>query len=110
MNKIDQLFIRACKSRNPKKRVLSVYRRFYCSRDNVEFYVAGTLTDIVDKNLDYSASDMLSDMNPDNAWRWVEGDASYWERVNAVLISKIRLSKIDKFEGLTAPLMFKKVA
>ena len=34
MTKIEMLFIRACKSPNPKQRVLSVYRRFYRKTTN----------------------------------------------------------------------------
>ena len=29
MNKLDMLFIRACKARDAKKRIKSIYRRYY---------------------------------------------------------------------------------
>lgn len=50
--KVDQLFIRACKSKNPYLRLHSIYNRFYCKgakpkiKDTV---IIDILSDIVDE-------------------------------------------------------------
>jgi hypothetical protein len=53
MDKIEQLFIRACKSKNPDQRLKSVYKRFYLEdlSGGRTFYdvMNALLTPIVDK-------------------------------------------------------------
>ena len=49
MDKIDQLFVRACKSEgNEIKKIEKLYKRFYLNRENVECFVAGLLAAVCD--------------------------------------------------------------
>ena len=108
MNKIDQLFIRACKSEG-LKRVQSVHRRFYATKDTSSVYIAGILARICHEHLLYNTVDLINDLNPDNAWKYSNKKVdTYLEHVVNVLISKIRLTEVIKFDGLTSPLMFRK--
>ena len=89
----------------------SVYRRFYLPNKEAEIHIAGILSRIVDENLSYSVTRLLEDMQPSKAWYWgLANDATYIQRMMAVLISKIRHSEADKFNGLTAPAMFRPAA
>ena len=111
MNKTDQLFIRACKSKDAKKRVCSVYRRFYLLGQPKSHDLARILVRIVDKHLTFTASDLISSLHPDHAWKHgLTADADYWDRVVAVLISKIRLSEVQYFDGLSTPAMFREAS
>jgi len=109
MEKLTQLFIRACKSRNPQVRVRSVYRRFYGDYSNPEVHIMGILAAICDEFLELKVLDIISEMNPDNAWKYGKSD-SYESAVIKFLTSKIRLSEVSRFEGLQAPLMFRRAA
>lgn len=109
MNKLDQLFVRACKSKNPDVRILSIYRRFYYGVPSWDS-IAALLARICDEHMDIRVGTLLSDLSPVNAWKYgTEEETPYWERVVRVLTSKIRTAKIDNFEGLTPPLRFRHV-
>jgi hypothetical protein len=108
----DQLFIRACKSKNSDARIRSVYRRFYYSgKENNDVHIAGILSRLCEQYLDYTVGDLINDLHPGNGWKYgIEEDADHWTRCVAVLASKIALSKVSKFPGLTSPLMFRQAA
>ena len=111
MDNIDQLFIRACKSREPEKRILSVYRRFYLSGGEQSYsHLVAILAKIINERIDYPLTDILSDLNPENPWRSASNEGSYWERVFDLLVSKIRLARVSELQGLKAPLKLRKVA
>lgn len=105
MNKIDQLFIRACKVENPKKRLQSIYRRFYLPCEQYAIATSHILAGIVDENLEYKIGDILVDMSPYSIK--ISEDMTYYEKFLNVLISKIRYTSNDKFDGLTKPSRFK---
>lgn len=109
MNKTTQLFIRACKSKDPNRRVVSVYKRFYCRENNPIPALICILSGIVDEFIGIQRTyRLLSDISPDNAWRTCEADYNFNEACFNVLVDKIRFTKGSKFEGLSMPLIFKK--
>ena len=105
MDKLDQLFIRACKVENSEKRLQSIYRRFYLPCEQYTTVTSHVLARIVDENLKYSIGDLLVDMSPSSI-KVCEG-MTYYEKFLSVLISKIRYTNINEFEGLTKPSKFK---
>ena len=108
MENIEQLFIRACKSLEPKKRVFSVYRRFYLQCDDPTPHLVDILTSIIDKYVGVSARSMIDDLSPSNAWKF-DGDCepTYINIVLNVLISRIRLTARDKFPNMRSPAKFR---
>lgn len=107
MNKYEMLFVRACKSRNPAKRVRSVYSRFYLrNSDETEntFYIAGIIANICDKYHPISTSNLFTALHPGNKWKYgIEDDESYWASSIKIMISHLRLSEVSKFEGYIGP-------
>ena len=110
MDKLTQLFIRACKVKNPRKRVLSVYRRFYyAGSGDPSCHIVLILAKICDTYSLFGSAALLSELHPSNAWKHSgQGEAAtYEERCVGLLISKIRLTKIAVFPGLTRPAPFR---
>jgi len=110
MNKIDQLFVRACKSECPEKRVLSVYRRFYVQHHVPESYAyhAQITARICEKYELCSLLELVSATNPENKWQYsLDKDVCYHQFVFRVLVRKIRFADTSKFEGLIAPAKFR---
>lgn len=105
MKMLDQLFIRACKSGDANKRIKSVYRRFY-HYDYDSANIVHILAKICDNQLQFSAIDLISELSPNNNWKYPD---NYWEKCVNILISKIRLSEVSKFDGLVAPLKFRRL-
>lgn len=110
MNKVEQIFIRACKSADPYTRLQSVYRHFYYA-DYSNKAVVNILVDICGKHGLLSIGDIVNDLAPYNDWKYSsEENIDYWEKCVHVLCSTIRLSSVDKFSGLTPPLRFRLAA
>lgn len=108
MEKIEQLFIRACKSLDARKRVLSVYRRFYLQCENPDPHLVIILAPIIDKHLQIPAADWINDLNPVNAWKFGGDETDDFMTITLnVMISRIRLAHRDKFPGLTPPAKFR---
>jgi len=112
MNKIDQLIIRACKSKNPDTRLKSVYRRFYCSDEELFFAsITGILARLCEDNLSFTVGALITELNPGNGWKYgvntIARDYNYWEHCSKVLSSRIRLSMVSEFDGLSIPRRFK---
>lgn len=108
MNNVNQLLIRACKSRDPHARVRSVYRRFYLmsgSEQERTIALSGILTGIVDKFCPMTSCELINELGPSRDWLCPE--CNYYERALRVLISRIRLSKASCFIGLIAPARFR---
>jgi len=62
MNKHDQLFIRACKSKDPEKRLYSVLNRLYLRNTTPEFKRANlmvVLAEVCDRNLPISNTKLV---------------------------------------------------
>lgn len=108
MNKIDQLFIRACKSLNPDIRLRSVYRRFYGNYEHHDIHIANVLISLNEKYDIVSAKICMLELSPDNFIMFgCTIDDDYYLIVKKMLTSKIRLSSIKKFPGMKTPLKFK---
>lgn len=109
MNKLDQLFIRACKLENPHKRVFSVYKRFYC-RDikNPEPHIINILAKLCDKYVPMTTTHLLGVLDPNHIQFFIREDYDYNQACLQTLISRIRLSEVSKFPGLTSPARFRR--
>lgn len=109
MDNITQLYIRACKSKDPRTRIRSTYRRFYGKYGEAEMNNAlvHILASICDKYLDLSVLDLCCDLNPYKYLR--EDTRPYAERVVDVLASKIRLTEASVWlsKGYIKPLRFR---
>lgn len=94
---IHTLFIRACKSKDPEKRVSSVYRRFYMSYGNADTnaIIVSLLTEIVDKYCPIHLHNLLRELSPQAYF--YNPETEYWTKVKSILISHIRLSHKDCF-------------
>jgi hypothetical protein len=106
MINLELLFIRTCKSQNPEKRIKSVYRRFYLDSGKfVDNHLLDILSKIVDKHLNITNTQMINLLNPDTSWMHLNksGETPYSTRVMRILISEIRHSSIDDFEGFISP-------
>lgn len=101
------LFVRACKCRSPFKRVLSVYRRQYGNYENDTMYIAGILASLCDKYNVITTSQLLTDMNPDNHWKFGNKLDGYFTTSVNILISHIGHTNIDKFGGFISPIRFR---
>lgn len=108
MTKTDQLFIRACKSKNPLTRVQSVYRRFYIEKNNTHPYIAMILAELCDRFNTFTTTQFILEMSHNNNWRYGNDAYSFYLQCINRLISKIRFTDGAKFVGLTAPLAFRK--
>lgn len=104
MTKLDMLWVRACKSKNPQRRLQSVYRRFYlCGEPEVED-LAGILCDLVDKYLDLPLHNVIDGLNPNHPYYM---EHTYHEQVLAFFTSKLRLSPSSCYKGYIAPRRFR---
>lgn len=111
MRKVTQLWIRACKSRNPRKRVDTLYKRFYYvdnDYNNIRKGIISILSQIHDKYCKIDTLKMIDAVSKDGLyWRFSSKPYDYHEAVLEYLISKIRLSEKDRFPGLTPPRKFR---
>ena len=107
MKKLDQLFIRACKTLYPERRVRSVYRRFYTRQSVPDVYLIGALARLCDKYVPMSAVDLIQELSPEQAWRNCSSGYSYDKVCLRVLINRIRFSEKCEFPGMVAPLRFR---
>lgn len=106
MNTTDNLIIRACKSSNPRRRIESVFRRFYLHTSNPERHIIVVLSRICDEYCQFTTSDLIERLSPQNRWMHADG-SDFYSACIGVLISKIRLSEAVDFPGLTAPAFFR---
>ena len=112
MDKLDLLFIRACKSGNALKRVQSVYRRYYYGLADSYDCMANILLDICEKYDLIKMSFLISELDPRlpiNAYKLANLPIEeYHLQVCRIFISKIRCSRVDKFDGFKSPCRFNK--
>ncbi len=109
MTPLEQLFIRACKSKDPDTRVRSVYRRLYSrtrepSAEDV--HITAILIDIADKFRLTNASYMITEMSPNSSWKY-EHCNNYWHKASTIIVNKIRCTKSSDLEGLIPPAKFR---
>lgn len=85
MNKVDQLFIRACKNMESTKKLLWVYRRYYWSHGtDEEAYreISGILERITEEYFPMSAPDMIRYIDPaEPKWRMSKEKYSFGYKV-----------------------------
>jgi len=111
MDKIDQLFIRACKANDPVKRLTSVYKRFYTRELNcadTKYYMTSILLDAVDRYGLIGVHDLVIKMSPRENYLHEDG-IGYYDKLLEVLMRKIRYTdrlKLDQL-GVSIPLRFK---
>ena len=106
MDKLDMLFVRACKTLDPDTRLRSVVRRFFLiDPDDGRELIIGRLAELCDDYGLISISTLTHHLSPFNAWKYTEspnGDTRY-----GVLLSIVRLSQVSKFPGLISPRRFR---
>ena len=107
---IEQLFIRACKVLDSDKRIRSVYRRFYCLDGNPEPHIILILADICDKYIPMKISEVIDALNPSQSWNHQNSKYVCNDVCLSALISRIRLSNIDSFPGISTPAKFRDAA
>lgn len=109
MNNTDQLLIRACKSKDPMRRVISVYKRFYYRGEYNLRDIAQILSSVCASNAPIQPDQLISDLNPLCAWKFIDIDKeyNYCEHVTNVLISNLRHTAASKIPGFIVPSKFK---
>lgn len=102
MDKLTELWVRACKSENPTLRCQSILRRFYVVDDNSERQYTAIITHlcpIVDKYCIYNSLSMISDLENVDV-PFYNDDRTFREVAKDLLISKIRNTKASEFTDL----------
>ncbi len=110
MDKLDQLFIRACKSGQPEQRVLSVYRRFYVQQSVPEVYthLAQIMARICQEYELTNVLDLVTELDRGNTWYFnLDEDVDCSHLCMRILMNKIRFAKTSKFKNYTPPAMFR---
>jgi hypothetical protein len=106
MNKIDMLFVRACKGPESRRRVLSVYRRFYASYPreslNVE-YAARCLFKIAEEVKPIPAHHLLEKLAPS----WYGTKRDYWDRALETVITWLAITERQHLPDYVPPLAFR---
>ena len=97
MDSLTQLWIRACKSKNPTLRLRSVCRRFYMNAD--DRILLSNLADIVDKYCPMKTMELIREMDS-----LFYQDLSREEALVRILRHRIAFTKKDKFVGMKRPL------
>lgn len=99
---LTQLYIRACKSRDPQKRLRSIYRRFYFSvPDLQDAVVAHALTEIVEEYELIRISKLIKVLDPANDWSYSGDDpSSHWNRIMTAMWSAIRYTSREELPDI----------
>ena len=104
MNKVDMLFIRACKSTNPRRRVTSVYKKCYLyegmTDNEIDRHVGFILGGIVDKYKLMTSMDCVNMLSPSQKIFYGDEDSDYYTIVRNGFTSMIRLSSVKYLPGL----------
>ena len=125
MRNIDQLLVRACKSKEPLIRLRTVYRRFYtrCAPENVYLEsITQILARICDEHLSITVLELITNLHPNSVWypnfevrttppenlKPKRETEIFLNRALDMLISKIRQGKASEFNGLTPPAKFRR--
>jgi len=97
---VEQLLVRACKTLNPRKRLKSVYRRFYLANgQQLSGYCAlQILFPVIDKGCPMSAVTAITEMR-----RCVQNSmTSDWDYAD-ILVSHVRWHTTDEIKGYRIP-------
>lgn len=106
MDTTTELFIRACKSRHPLTRLVSVYNRYYYKgAEDPSPHIACILMKICEDFDLIRPSKLMDELNPDNNWRQVEeaDKDNYHKRCVAVLMNAIRFTENSKLPITRTP-------
>lgn len=97
MNNLQSLLIRACKSKDPERRLKSVYKRYYYPRYNPKA-VTQILVKLSEEFYPMTATTVFEMMAPENAWLYGENN-NHYEHCVRILISHFQLAEINKLKG-----------
>lgn len=105
LTKTELLFIRACKSKNPMKRVQSVYKKQYGLIEVEKEGLATVLASIIEKQCPMSISELIRKANPNEVtwWHFKEDEKTYFDRVLLSLVSHMRGTAVNIFNGYVSP-------
>lgn len=106
MNKLDMLYVRACKSANPQERLKTLYSRFYLPgrTEDTTPYLVNNLCRICEEYKLLTLSNFINSMRPGNVWKYQGSEDD--DPTLAILISAIRCTAKDQFPGLISPSRF----
>ena len=110
MNKLDNLFIRACKADDPMTRLVSVHRRMYLVTCSDPFiHIKHILCKLCMKYDVVGLDRFIDSMCPTNNWMYGPVDLDFNEKTVRVLMTALRLSSMKKFpDTYRKPACFRK--
>ena len=108
MDNTTLLFIRACKSKDPRTRIESVYRRFYLTAESEEQkqqHIVGILSKVCDTaKIPITFVGMIDELHPDHLIAKFEDEPQpYITRARRVLEKYIRFTAVEDIEGYVKP-------
>lgn len=111
MDKLHQLVIRACQTRNPVQRLSTLSNRFYrhSSGDkNTSDNLVKLLAEVADQYLDLKLYDVTEIINNENIWKYgiVESDTINFKLIK-YLIAEFQACNKAKLKGLSVPAYIK---
>lgn len=110
MDNMTQLWIRACKSKDPMKRLESLVRRYYGTNVDtvdglVEDLICHNLVEVCEYFLPIKPSTIIKEFNSLDSFRYP--DMTDNGKFLKVHLDHIRQHKVKNLEGLRTPLRFK---
>ena len=108
---LENLIVRACKSKNSKRRLRSVITKFYWIPRDMPFdvrYSRVVLSNICEKYGLITLSKFVGEYISREHMNHLLSSNSDDDLITEILISSIKLSPITKFPGYRAPLYFRK--
>ena len=104
MNSLQLLLVRACKTRDPQKRLESVYRRYYYNGGMQSADMVSILNNICREYIPNSSEKLINNLNPAQAFMYgCDKNTPYFDLCLKVLISHIRLTAADDIPGYKYP-------
>ena len=108
MTPTENLFIRACKTADPHKRVRSVYRRFYGNFPTEETNKALViiLAGLCDRYKPFKAADLLSKVHPSKLQFTGDYHIDWMRLAEDALIHQLRYTRSSELPGVRIPTKF----
>lgn len=109
---LENLLIRACKSRNPERRLHSVISRFYAIRRDEPFkveYCRVALASICEKYHLLSLSECMAKYMHRERMNYLFGSTDE-DILTGILIGAIQVAPVDRFPGYRKPRYFREAA
>ncbi len=104
MNNVQSLLIRACKAKDPDKRIRSVYRRFFYGGDMEYRDIAAILSNIIVEYCPIPQPTLLAALHPLNRrYYGCTEETDFYEVCAKVFISHIRLRDMTELKGFRKP-------